>query len=517
VKIKNNNENNYDKRVANLFDNYDHLGNVYPYYIKDKNKKFNISFKEVIKKLPEEKRKIDPTAIMEFISKTYLLNNRTLIKDIKCTPWMAKPLNNSWNYANIPDHNETIMSVKDIVEKLKRSLKQEALSYIADKKTIGILLSGGLDSRITAGIIKELQISGDFSGNVVSLNWGLKNSRDVCYAKEISRRYNWEYLHFDNDLEQLKQNIKIAGKDLGAQISGIHLHAMPKIRGMKNIDAIVAGSYGDSVGRAEFSGKHVTNLESIIPNKFYLFNRFGLIKDKIIKDYVIKVQHDAYAYRNHINRAKDYQYKEIEQEMHYMRRKLQLCMSYINEEIPVYQLFTDPNVFSIMWNLNPNIRNNDIYINLLKKLPKKIGEIPWARTGKVLGQNKIKDNKLSSNHKYGYWLRNDLGKYISDLVLSNNILSLNIFNEKSLKNLINLWQKNKKYDSNIVDEIISWMASLSIFIEEYGIKSDVFVEKNYKDTLNSLWGKNYAWLYHTKPDFYKKIINFLGKHIKFFK
>ena len=47
---------------------------------------------------------------------------------------------------------------------------------------------------------------------------------------------------------------------------------------------------------------------------------------------------------------KEYQYREIEQEMHYMRRKLQTCII-LGDRIPLYQLYFSE-TFGLMWSID---------------------------------------------------------------------------------------------------------------------------------------------------------------------
>lgn len=298
--------------------------------------------------------------------------------------------------------------------RLKNALRREALGYLSGKKHAGILLSGGMDSRIVAGIVRELQLAGEFTGDVVALTWGLDGSRDVIYAQEIARRYGWEWLHFPLGPDILAQNIQITG-EIGAEFAPFHLHALPQIRKLHGIDVILAGSYGDSVGRAEYSGSRILHLK---PTIHMSLNRFGLIRDEIVRASRAPILQDAYGYQKYIQRDAACQYRELEQEMHYMRRKLQACMSYVAERIPLFQLFTAPEVFALMWGLDPSIRDDRFYKALLPTLPGDIGSLPWARTGFPLGVSSgLPDDRPKLFHKYGLWLRRDLRTMITQLVI----------------------------------------------------------------------------------------------------
>jgi hypothetical protein len=483
-----------EKNKNELFRFYNHLGAEYPYYLeKDSNIVISKDLEGIISEIPQSQRIIDSTGILEIIGSSFLLSDRTLIKGVKRTPWMGKISDTgTWKYSEIPCHSNNILESDQAAKLLKKHLKNEMLSYIHKKSTIGILLSGGLDSRIVAGILRELQLSNEFNGDVVALTWGVKESRDVIYASEICKKYNWEWQHLKLDAQVLEANIYTVGK-LGAEFSPLHLHAMSQVRELEGIDAIIAGSYGDSVGRGEFSGKHLLSVKETLSGNL---NKFGLLKKEVIENNYSNIVNDAYGYKKYIERAQEYQYREIEQEMHYMRRKLQACMNYISEKIPVYQLFTDPKTYGFMWGLDPSVRNDKIYEIILKELPNEVGLMPWARTGESLNAtNKDNNNTLKNHHKYGTWLRNDLNKFITDLVTSDRILDLGIFNEQALLKLIKVWPKSSTITTNQIDEIISWLASLSLFIKNYGISNDFTYRTNFRDKLNSYYGASHARIY----------------------
>lgn len=53
------------------------------------------------------------------------------------------------------------MPANEIAQELKSRLLDEAIGYLQGKSQVGILLSGGMDSRMLAGVIRELQLRGD--------------------------------------------------------------------------------------------------------------------------------------------------------------------------------------------------------------------------------------------------------------------------------------------------------------------------------------------------------------------
>ena len=450
-----------------LFNLSKHLGFMNPYFIKE-NEKFNIK-KNINSLLKLNKQhNIDPVAILEIINKGFCFSDRTLIQDVYMTPWMAKPNSklNKWHYAKIPSHKNIEKDSKIIAKELYEKLKIEIISYIGDKENIGILLSGGMDSRVVATILNDLIIDG-FKLNVTAITWGIKDSRDVIYAQKISKILQWKWKYFELNSDTLVKNIEIAAKE-GALYSPIHLHAMYEVSNLKNIDCIIAGSFGDSVGRAEYSGIHVSNLSTLSNS---IFNRFKIIKSSIYNEYKEDVTNDIEYYNNIFPKDKLYQRYEVEQELHYMRKLLNPCMNLINKKIPLFHAFSSPSVFGYMWSLSPKVRTDQIYYNLLKLYSSNLLNIPWARTGsKYLDNQKSKPDTLLKNyHKYGIWIRKDLYPILKEKVLSKEIEDLNIFNMKSIERLFFINSFSKQIKNTKIDEILIWLATLSDFVRNNNI------------------------------------------------
>ena len=415
-----------------FFTNHDYLSFQSPFYFEKNNEiYFNHNFSEIIEKINIEERMIDPVSVVEFINRFYFFGDRTIIKGLRRTPWMARfnTIDSNWEHADLPMHSEKIVDESKIAEELLVKLKKEILQYCSNKSRIGILLSGGMDSRIVSGVVDILKKEGKLKADIVGLTWGISNSRDVQYAKEICKLLKWDWLHFPLSPEVLNENIEIIS-DIGCEVSPIHFHAIKQVREAKDIDCILAGSFGDSIGRGEYSGKHVSQIKSLKN----IHNWFGLLNDSVFKNAKKHINQDINNYRNLYKRNLEYQYCEIEQQAHYLRRQLNVCLSYISDKIPLFQVFTSPEVFGYIWSLNPKCRTDKIYSNLLNYFDDSFLNIAWARTGKLyLNSSSKSDNFLKENNKYGLWIRNELRNKIEKSIFSETIQNLGIFNNQSLK------------------------------------------------------------------------------------
>ncbi len=479
---------------SNYLNKGNHLGTIYPYYSKEFPEQLFNTFEDAIKfRVSKNLRlEIDEVAIAEKSCLPYLLGDRTVIKNISRAPWFHSYTSDGWIAENLPKHGNLVPNSSDFIETLKLALVNEAKEYIGTRETVGILLSGGMDSRVVAGIVRLLQLELP-NLNVVGITWGESNSRDVVYSQRICKSFGWDFNHFPITSETLYNNIHLSSS-MGAEVSALHYHAMNDVAKLEGIDLILAGSYGDSVGRAEFSGRHVTKLRPILPNRL---NELGLLKNRLLQGVKADILNDASI--SDVFSAGHYPLRkyEIEQECHYMRRMLQTCMHVIGSKIPLYQMFTSPNVFGHMWSLDPNIRGDDWYTKLLSILPGNLLEIPWARTGITYESTKgVPDNYSKRYHQYGLWLRRELKDSIVEALNGSEIRKLGVFNESSLDVLTKNWLRAKGISNNKLDEMVVWLASLSEFLKNNNIeKSNLIYDDSFSDNIQLLKGSSYGMAY----------------------
>lgn len=452
-------------------DLYDHLGCANPYYTRNEEGQIVIAsrFAQALTHL-QSPVQIDVSAVVEVISRYYCFADRTLIQGLHRVPWMAKPdaTGTDWEFVAIPPHGSRVMPEDAVANTLFEKLQTEILAYCEGRSTVGLLLSGGMDSRVAAGVLDYLLKTQQLSTEVVAVTWGLEQSRDVIYARQIAQRLGWDWVHYPISAEVLLNNIEETAKR-GCEYSPVHLHATPQVRDMEGVDCILAASYGDSVGRAEYSGRHITQL---IPFEQYTLNWFKLLREDVYNQASESIAQDAAYYRALFPRATDYQQHEIDQQAHYMRRKLNHCMAVINEKIPLYHTFTRPDVFGFMWSLSPKVRNDRIYKHLLELFETELADIPWARNGKpYLSQGEAVDDYPSLHHRYGEWIRGELYEVIRAKVLSDSIARLNVFNMGALKSALTI---NRKIAGQVratkMDEISIWLAALADFVEMYDVQ-----------------------------------------------
>lgn len=478
-----------------MFENYDFLDSK-PYYClnADPGRCFS-DLTECLQSLGANRR-IDPVAVLGILMKNYPLATRTLVQGVERTPWMGLPDGTGcWAYAELPRHGNLSLSSREIALELIRRLKKEATAFLSGKKTVGILLSGGMDSRVVAGIVRSLQNSGDYTGQAVALAWGVAGSRDVVYAHRLANKFGWDFVHFPLSAEVLHQNIVLAA-ERGAEYSPVHLHAMSQVAATEGLDGILAGSYGDSIGRGEYSGRHVSRLPDILVRHL---NLFALMRKDFEKNALTELRRDLNESRELFPDRSETAYREIEMQMHYMRRQLRVCMDVIGETVPLYQMFTSPDVFGFVWSLSLECRTDHVYRDLLSELSDDLLQVPWARNGKPYGQSRSEsaDSLFKLNNRYGEWLRRDCRSFVLKRIESGHLQKMGIFNERSLEMWMKKWPVNDSPKADRLDEKMAWLASLSIFIEKYGVSG--FGQNqplSLGDSAARRWSLMHTWVYH---------------------
>lgn len=426
------------------------------------------SFFSEIMKATTRPMELDPVALTEFPWKYTFLGDRSILKHVKRSQWFSRFDDESGNWKSYapPTHGAKRDSAVNIARQLQAALKHEISNYLFKKERIGILLSGGMDSRIVAGILKSIQSEkNDFSVTVFC--WGMKSTRDPVYSERIAAMYGWDFEHFDITPQLLQRNISICAKE-GCFYAPSHLHAMPDVAKRASelgMDCILAASYGDSIGRSEYSGRKVTELQSM---KDKIQNMFGLVDESVYEqckaESISEIDRYHELYQAHANWAEN----ELDYQLHYMRNQLGTCMSVISKAVPLIQCFASREVVELMWSYHPDCRSDKIYLHMLKDIDPRLFEIPWARTGKrYLMDNDTPDDLARPFHCYGKWIREDLRNYIDELVCDGSLQRLNVFNTHQIR-LLNRFNQvfTPENAYHRLDEIILWLASVSVFLQE---------------------------------------------------
>ncbi len=457
-----------------MFEYYNYLGYNSPCFFKKEGKiELYKRFSEAVNAY-DKALLIDPIAVFEVFSKNFVLADRTLVKGILKSPWLARPNDNysDWIFDSINNYSTLNLSQQEVAQKLFEKICNEIEGYVAGKTNIGILLSGGMDSRMVAGALDYLIKTGAVKNlKVCALTWGNDDSRDVVYAREIAKRLGWQWKQYRVTANELRTNL-IETARAGCEYSPIHLHAVPQIRDdNNNLEVILAGSYGDSVGRAEYFGWKAKNLPGVLNNisGFRHFFHKHIARESLqIARQDVKLYHDRFPSRHSTMQ------KEMDYQAHYMRRMLNPCLGLLeNPNRRLRQVFTHPDVYRFMWEVSLNKRTDSVYSYLLNEFKTDLSNIPWARTGLKYGEKSgTPDAYHKNHHTYLEIVRDELLPEIKEMVLSSELDAVNIFDFNSIKTIFDLLEKQPV--SNLIYlEKLFWLAALAKMQGFYKIETDI--------------------------------------------
>jgi asparagine synthase (glutamine-hydrolysing) len=378
---------------------------------------------EIISALPPKQRVIDPVAFLELLSFNYMLGNRTLVQGVNRMPWRAT-LRADGRIERRPPipHGNAEVAPEQAARELRARLERELLEATEGRERILLQLTGGLDSRVVAGILKKLEPQ--ISGAIVCTTWGQRSSRDVAYAERIAHWYDWEFIHIPYEVELTWANIQRGAIWGGSEVAGFHLHGREWFRHCAPQDLVIAASFGDMVGRAEFSSIHLSRLtlESIS-------NPWDLVSPSLADECIKAAMLDrATAWEGEADDTLHVRC-ELDQQENYVRRMLAHASDYIRQFCAVHQAFTSEDVVSYMWGLAAQCRTDAIYHCLLKGLDAKLFSLPWARNGVAPDGTLERDQSLAKDyHDCKNWARGELRPKLEELFFSEGLPSLGLVN-----------------------------------------------------------------------------------------
>jgi hypothetical protein len=391
---------------------------------------------EIISAVPKDKRILDNAAFLELLQFNYMLGNRTLVQGVKRMPWRAILSGDGVIERRPPiAHGLQKPPPRAVARRLRELLEEELVAVAQKTKKIFLLLTGGLDSRVIAGILRKIEPQ--LQAEIKCVTWGQPESRDVVYARRIAHWYGWEFVNVPYDHELVWKNIERSAIWGGSEIAGIHLHGTEWFKNTQTEDLVLAASFGDSIGRAEFSSVHLKNMR-LAPLK----NKHRLLHPSFIKELLPLAKKDQETAWEKETSKLDWAYVELELQENYMRRMICHSMDYIRQFCRLHQTFTSDNLVSYIWSLSPDYRTDEVYAELLKELDGKLYSLPWARNGEAPDGTKESNLILTKDyHEWGKWLKQDLQNRLETLYFSDGLRELGLFSEKSKKRV---WKKFTK-------------------------------------------------------------------------
>jgi len=363
-----------------------------------------------------------------------ICGDRTLLREIKRQPWLSR-IDDSGKVVceSVPAHDYLWYSADQVADQLFEKLCIEAENACRGKKKLYILLTGGLDSRVVGGILAHLYRENRIQCLPEAVCWGIPNCRDVVLSKRVAQLLGFPWTHVNLDKEDFCNNIRLMATQLGAPTSPQHLHRMNWFDTVDPDSLVIISSFGDSIGRAEYAGRHLLELDHLNPRNFY-----HLMPDDLYSSALEDLRADIHSIRRRVGNQPLHVECEHERQAHYMRG-LATSMSVINRYCHVYQAFTSPDVFGYMWALHPSVRNDDVYKLLLRRMGHDLCDIPWSRSARSFLTNRkerITDELLPNYHEYRQWIREVFSEKYAGPDVKDWWMNTGLFRQDTLELLI---------------------------------------------------------------------------------
>lgn len=410
----------------------------------------------------------DPGAVQSILSYGYACGDRTLVQQVTRMPWLSSlGPDGEPRLLDIPPHGRKAFAPRRIAEQLGRLLEDEIVLAAQGRKKIMLLLSGGLDSRIVAGVTARAARKGRISAEIVGVTWGIARCRDTVYGKAVAETLGFDWIHAELGPEHVIANIDLTARCIGGLCYPVHLHRMGWFENAGADTLALGGSYGDSVGRAEFSGKHLLEIAPLVPG-----SAAGLMAPAAQAAGTVAMKEDLAALRRRAEGDPRYVICELEMQGHYMRGLISQSMNVINRYCTLYQAFTHPDVYGYMWSIHPAMRTDEPYAELLSILGKDLAALPWARTNRALaGPTRGAVRNLPKDfHQYESWIGGQLYDRLRQELDIPWLSSTGLFEEASVANLLEAVGSRKPHRTRT--HPLTWLLmfqKLGTLIEQQGV------------------------------------------------
>jgi asparagine synthase (glutamine-hydrolysing) len=240
----------WDGRSQKLIIANDRLG-LHPLYYAHHNGDF--LFASGVRALladPHLPRQIDATAVAQFLTFDYMLNDHTLLTAVKLLR-PASLLTFQEGQLNIrpywtmryAEHYRPI-SEEAYLEELIHYLRQAVRRQASGSSLAKILLSGGLDSRILLGFLTEDGLSEQLS----AYTFGIPGCNDGRFAQEIARRRGVPHQFFELKADYLVGLAQKAVRLSDGMQNCVHMHALATLsEGAEDSHIFYKGFLGDAM------------------------------------------------------------------------------------------------------------------------------------------------------------------------------------------------------------------------------------------------------------------------------
>jgi len=443
-----------------------HTGAFCPYWTELDGRVFIAdTAEEMFDFLPHGRRTVDSVSVLAFLQFNHMLGDRTLVEGVRRMPWRGELLGTG-ELRRLPahPHGRAQMPAKKIARQMIRYLQEELTEVTRGHARAMLMLSGGLDSRILAGVLKSIESSCD--ARVEVLTWGIAGSRDRNYAARIAEHLGWKQNVLDYTPELAWRNVRTAAEWGGSECAGIHLHGLDWFRqNAKPDDIVIAGTLGDSIGRAVYYGRHIGRVL-----------RWPIVNTRSLFPYTRFLSHarDARLSRRTAWADGKSESRIAKLELHlqenFLRRMLCHAMDYPRQFCDVHQAFSSDALVRLVWGLDPRVRTDAPYEEALMMLDPALARVPWARTGRPLGSIEPPDELAREHHNWWRWAKGPFADALRDLIRSPGLEALGLFHGPSLERMWDEFEQEGAPHNRLIEDVIK-VCTIELARARFGLRS----------------------------------------------
>ncbi len=426
-------------------------------------------------------RNLDEQGVIDFLNFGYPLGDKTLVKSISLMPPSSTiSINENEIHIDTSDFNyKTTLSAESYDEHVETAYNLLDLAVqrrLRNRKNIAATLSGGLDSRIIAGLIgknidsfdtysfgsskycKEYLIA-EKAANAIP---GCSNILALTKPEDIVKYAEWAVWSSDGMI-----NLSLLCCFLGSMIDSV-----------SNYDLLLGGFTGDLILGGSFTTEkdiygEISEKQKIERFKFRVGGRY-------LRPYVNKLfspefgeKINYYAEKSVVEEteklAKSNLDFAVQQDLFVIltrcRRRLNTYRGLVgHSSVEEFYPFFDDDLFDFIYSLPPELRiNHKLYIDIYKRYFPDLAKIKWFKTGASLYdeeskfyhyKNKVTDKarwhvrRLTSGRinipnsnlytPHNDWFRTNklLRKFIIDILLDKRTIERGYFTKKGIQFLI---------------------------------------------------------------------------------
>ena len=423
-------------------------------------------------------RRLDWTALAQYMRFQHLLGERTFFEDIQVLPnaslliydWSSASLQIKpyWTFSDIPYQPE--VSFDEAVEETGRLFRKAVQRLSGDVYQPGLYLSGGLDSRAILGMVERRP--------VFSLSYGMRNCRDVYYAQRVAQTVGSDHHWFDlPNGDWVKEYVDFHLDLTEGFHSWIHAHGISTLaQARKLIDVNLTGwdggtvmGHDDSIEPLQLSAVDNT---ALMTRLFYLFNQKytwpsiteteeSLLYKEPIGRQILGLAFDSF--RIELSSYLHYR-PDVRAEYFYLRnhcgRLTQNLVTFTRSHIEVRFPFFDYDLFDFLYSLPATLRGHRaLYRAVIQREYPRLAYIPYdhdeflptthsvVRIAHAAGvklqrrinrhMGKLFPKRYTLYADYENYLRKELRDWAEDILFDPRTTERGIFNSDFLHTLMN--------------------------------------------------------------------------------